>query len=265
MVAGNVKITNLLLLGGTAEALHLSAELANFPNLKIINSLAGRTHSPKLSAGEYRIGGFGGIKGLQEYLTKETIHLVIDATHPFAEQMQRNIQTATSLSHIPLLRFGRNHWVETPQDQWLPAENFIQAASILEKLPNKRVFLTIGSQNLSYFRPFSDIFFLVRVIGSPSQAVPLNNYQLIYGRGPFTKQSEKDLLVLHQIDLLISKNSGGAHTYAKIMAAQELHIPVLMISPPIIASANMYQTVTQTHDAVAWLQNQLTKKFSHLI
>ena len=55
MVAGNVKITNLLLLGGTAEALHLSAELANFPNLKIINSLAGRTHSPKLSAGEYRI------------------------------------------------------------------------------------------------------------------------------------------------------------------------------------------------------------------
>lgn len=259
MTSNLIKTTNLLILGGTAEALQLSAELANFSAIKTISSLAGRTQFPLLPTGEYRIGGFGGIKGLQEYLLKKHIHAVIDATHPFAQQMQKNIQQSTSLLQIPYLRFSRDFWVSDPQDHWVISKNFLEAVSILEKLSSKRVFLTIGSQNLFHFCQFSNIFFLIRLINPPPQEVPLKNYRLIYDRGPFTKESEKNLLVSHQIDLIVSKNSGGVHTYAKVIAARELHIPILMISPPPTLSPTP-PVVTQLEEAINWVKNQFLKE-----
>ena len=72
----------VLLLGGTAEARALAETLAG--DVDLVSSLAGRVPDPKLPVGEVRIGGFGGVEGMRQWLPDSGVHAVVDATHPYA-------------------------------------------------------------------------------------------------------------------------------------------------------------------------------------
>jgi precorrin-6A/cobalt-precorrin-6A reductase len=69
-------------------------------------------------------------------------------------------------------------------------------------------------------------------------------------RGPFSLAQERQLLQDYQIDVLVSKNSGGDATYAKIIAARELQIPVVMVQRPEMPAG---ETVADGEEAIAWL------------
>lgn len=242
---------NLLLLGGTGEALRLARELAGHAKIRCISSLAGRTENPQTPPGEMRIGGFGGVAGLSRYLVDEKIDLVLDATHPFAAQMARHAQEACAALGIPRAKLVRPAWVASPGDRWTMMPSIAAAAVFLRFHPAYRIFLTLGRQEAGAFAALGadgKRWFLTRMVDPPDQAMALPPGELVLARGPFLPDDEIALMRRHRIDLLVTKNSGGSA--AKIAAAAELHIPVLMIERPPLPSGTLLDSVG---DALGWI------------
>jgi precorrin-6A/cobalt-precorrin-6A reductase len=97
----------------------------------------------------------------------------------------------------------------------------------------------------------------MRSIDPPPPDQPLPPGQLLLAKGPFDVAAERRLLQEYQLQVIVSKNSGGAATYAKILAARELGIPVMMIERPAMPEGDR---VTNLTGAMAWLQSQLDSK-----
>jgi precorrin-6A/cobalt-precorrin-6A reductase len=220
----------ILILGGTGEASQIAEHLAHRPDLTVISSLAGRVAQPKMPAGIVRVGGFGGVDGLVDYLRVHRISLVIDATHPFAARISHNAELACRQAQVPLIAFERLAWATQPQDRWITATDFRNAALMADDSQN-RVFLSIGRQELSAFSNCSSAWFLIRTIEEPNVPLPQNS-RLILSRGPFSLNAEKELFAREAITHIVSKNSGSLGTSAKIQAARELGLTVLMIDRP---------------------------------
>jgi precorrin-6A/cobalt-precorrin-6A reductase len=243
----------VLILGGTNEASELTAKLSMIPEVEVIMSLAGRTSQPVTPAtGEVRMGGFGGQSGLVKYLQDRHINVLIDATHPFAAQISWAAAEAAIATNIPHLMVIRPAWLKTPEDRWIEVENVASAAQAIPAIA-QRVFLSIGRQELTPFVNVPKIWFLMRSIDPPDIEIP--NGKLLLDRGPFSLQQERQLLREYEIDAIVSKNSGGDATYAKIIAARELGIPVVMIQRPAMPIA---EKVTDVDRAVAWFKAYLS-------
>ena len=238
----------ILILGGTQEASELAKKASLLPNLEIKVSLAGRTRQPVASKSS-RVGGFGGVAGLTQYLQSENIDLVIDATHPFATQISDNAAIAAEKLGLPRLMLIRSPWKSIKGDNWIEVENIQAAAEILPDIA-KRVFLTIGRQEITAFAQVENIWCLMRMIEKPSTDILLPKGLLLLERGPFDKDIEKQLLQKHNIDTIVSKNSGGDATYAKIQAARELGIKVVMVKRPMLPKG---ETVEDVEAALEWV------------
>ncbi len=248
--------TRVLILGGTAEAAGLARALAGEPRVATITSLAGRTRSPAAVPGEVRVGGFGGPVALVDYLGREGIGLVIDATHPFAARISRNAAQACDAAGLPRLLLARPPWRAQAGDNWIPAANAEAAAAALPGL-GRRAFLAIGRQELGAFAELTELRFLVRLVEAPEAPPPLADYHLVLGRGPFALAQELELLREHGIEVVVSKNSGGTGAGAKIAAARELELPVVMIErPPAPAS----ETAESVEAARAWIEARLIQR-----
>ena len=243
----------LLILGGTSDAAELAAKASAIPEVEVITSLAGRTSQPQAPAGMLRIGGFGGEAGLVEYLRDAKIDVLIDATHPFAAQMSFHAAAAATICKIPHLMLIRPAWERLAGDQWVEVDSVEAAAAVLPEFA-KRVFLTIGRQQLAPFASLKDIWFLMRLIDPPAPDALVPSGMILCDRGPFALDNERKLLIEHQIDTIVSKNSGGDATYAKIIAARELGIRVVMVKRPATPPG---EKVSDVESAVAWLVNQL--------
>ena len=243
----------LLILGGTGEALALAERAQRLPGLQVITALAGRTTRPTLPQGELRSGGFGGVAGLADYLEEASIDLVVDATHPFAAQISRHAAAACAQSGRPLLMLVRPPWERAPGDCWIEVDTVAAAAAALPDTA-RRAFLTVGRQELAAFAALEGHWFLVRVIEPPANGLPLRDYALVAGRGPFTVEGETRLMRDHRVDVVVSKNSGGAATYAKIAAARGLGLPVVMVRRPSLPEA---ERVADVAGAMAWIARRL--------
>ncbi len=221
----------ILILGGTREATVLASALAKRTDIATILSLAGRTEAPARHAVPTRAGGFGGVDGLREWLRENRIERVIDATHPFAAQMSANAAAACAAEGVSRLRFSRPGWKETAGDRWMTVPDLAAAVVALAQTP-KRVFLPIGRNSLSPFAAAPQHFYLVRSIDAPGNLSDLPNHATLQERPPFTLAHETMLLRENRIDVMVTKNSGGDPTSAKLFAARELGIPVVMVARP---------------------------------
>lgn len=221
----------ILILGGTREAAALAADLVSaHPGWRIITSLAGRTREPKPLAGEVRIGGFGGADGLADYVRRENITALIDATHPFARQISANAKRAADITGIPLEVRTRAPWQKQPGDNWI---EFTSLAEARDALPSAaRVLLALGSQHIAPFACRADVHFIVRMVDRPGQPLPLPDHELVIGL-PGDVDQESALIKQHGISHIVCRNSGGAGAYAKIEAARNCRVPIFMIAPPV--------------------------------
>ncbi len=244
-------MSRILILGGTAEAAALARRVADeMPGADLISSLAGRLDPAPEIAGRVRVGGFGGARGLSDYLAQEKITALIDATHPFASQISAHARTAGDASAVPRLILRRPEWRPEPGDTWVEAADYGQAAGRLPGL-GRRAFLTTGSGGLEAFAAADGVYFLVRLMRRPDAPLPLAQATLITGRPPFAVADERALMETHRIEVLVSKQSGGPATRAKITAARLLGLPVLMIARPPAEEGPAVETVEA---ALAWLQ-----------
>lgn len=238
----------ILLLGGTAEGYALAEQLACL-SANIITSLAGRTQNPRLPAGQVRIGGFGGVDGLADYLRREDVRLVIDATHPFAAQISTNTIAAASKTGIALLRLERPSWRQQEGDSWIDAATPEEAAAAIPE--GARVFLTIGRQSLAAFSHRHDVCFVARMIELPETIPPFQILQIILGK-PEDTEDESRFLMENRIGCIVCRNSGGKASYGKMIAARQLGLPVIMISRKPLASTAI---VTSVEEAMNYIYN----------
>ena len=235
----------VLLLGGTAEGRRLAARL--HPQTDVISSLAGRVPDPALPAGPVRIGGFGGVEGLRQWLRDNDIAAVIDATHPFAATMTANAAAACAELALPHLLLSRPAW--DPGDAELVASDR-EAADVVAAKGYSRVFLTTGRSGSAAFRD-SGAWFLIRVVTAPQAENLPRDHELLLSRGPYRYEDEHRLMRDHRIDVVVTKNSGGELTRPKLVAAQDLGVDVVMIDrPPLPAGVTVVDSVD---DALGWL------------
>ncbi|WP_104018090.1 cobalt-precorrin-6A reductase [Roseovarius nitratireducens] len=221
---------NLLILGGTTEGRSLCNAVAE-AGLSGTVSMAGRVERPTPQGVPMRVGGFGGAEGLAWYLREHAITHVIDATHPFAAQMSRNAIDACERTGIPLIALTRAPWQAAPGDRWTHVPDIAGAVAALECPPN-RVMLAVGRMHLQDFTANPQHTYLLRLVDSPAEPLGFPEAEVILARGPFTLKGDRALLAEHRIDLLVCKNAGGAGAQAKILAARELGLSVLMIDRP---------------------------------
>lgn len=246
-------MTTLLILGGTSEAASLALALSSDEQLHVITSLAGRTTEPRSLPGEIRVGGFGGVEGLSQFLKERAIDLVIDATHPFAKQMSWHAHLACRDLAVPRLLLTRPQWKRCDGDRWHEVPD-INSAAICVGNFGRNVFLTSGQRDLEAFADLDDLWFLIRTVEPIKGKVPKQIFWL-QARGPFTEASEIELMTKHRIDVLVTKASGGEATYGKIAAARRLRLPVIMIGRPDLPQGPMVDSIG---DAQTWLQRQVT-------
>jgi len=238
----------VLLLGGTAEARALAERL--HPKVDIISSLAGRVPDPALPVGPVRIGGFGGADGLRDWLVDNDITAVIDATHPFAATITANAAAACAELDLPHLVLSRPPW--DPAGATVVARD-TEAAEVVADKGYSRVFLTTGRSGVAAFSG-SDAWFLIRVVTAPDAAVLPANHEVLLSRGPYRYEDECELLRSRGIEVLVTKNSGGAMTRAKLDAASSLGADVLMIQRPALPDG--VAVVSSLQDAVVWAFNR---------
>ncbi|CAL9538378.1 cobalt-precorrin-6A reductase [Streptomyces sp. enrichment culture] len=224
---------HVLILGGTTEARRLAELLAagHSAGLRVTNSLAGRVSAPGTLPGETRVGGFGGAGGLAAWLREHAVDLLVDATHPFAATITRNAADAAATAGVPLLVLRRPGWPRAEGDVWDDAGSLAEAAALLPALAARRVFLTTGRMGLAAFAPLTDPWFLVRSVDAPEGPCPPRT-EVLLARGPFTLAGERELLRRHRIDVLVTKDSGGAATAPKLTAAREAGLPVIVVRRP---------------------------------
>lgn len=241
----------VLILGGTAEARELAEALAGRAAIKFVSSLAGRVRDPRLPVGQVRIGGFGGVEGLCRYLRTEGITAVVDATHPFARTITGNAESATARTGVPMLELRRPAWTHLSpslchrvrsMDDVLAAVNALGAIGT--------VLLTTGRRDLAVFAGDTRRRYVVRVVDPPRGPLPPRT-RLILARGPYTVEGERKLMTRHGVDVLVTKDSGGDMTAAKLVAAAQLRIPVIVIDRPPPSPDT--PCVTSVAEVVDWL------------
>lgn len=241
---------NPLILGGTTEATALALRMFE-AGLTGTLSLAGRVLRPKRQPLPLRVGGFGGIAGLAGYLEAEGITHVVDATHPFAQQMSRHALAACAAAGVPLIALSRAPWVAQPGDRWQHVADIAGAVAALDG-PAKRVMLAVGRMHLAEFAPNPQHRYLLRLVDPPEQDLPLPDAVTVVDRGPFTQAGDLALMQEHGIEVVVSKNSGGSGAVAKIAAARQLGLPVIMIDRPALPPRHEVYAVEAV---VEWLRH----------
>ena len=244
---------HVLILGGTTEARRLAELLHTTPGVRLTSSLAGRVASPRLPPGEVRVGGFGGAEGLAAWLREHGVDAFIDATHPFAGTMSFHAAQAAATTHVPLLALRRPGWVPGPDDDWRDAGSLTEAARLLPTL-GRRVFLTTGRMGLAAFAALDDLWFLVRSVDPPEAPYPART-EVLLDRGPFSLDGERELLRRHRVDVVVTKDSGGAATAPKLTAAREAGLPVVVVRRPPVPED--VAVVADPEAAARWVAERL--------
>lgn len=244
----------LLILGGTTEASALARAVADDGRFAAILSLAGVTKAPAKPPVPFRIGGFGGAAGLAAYLKLERIDALIDATHPFAARISANAAAAAREAGVKLLAICRPAWQPVAGDRWTPVAGMEAAVAALGAEP-RRVFLTIGQKELAPFRRAPQHDYLIRSVDAPDPGTLPARAEVITARGPFAEADEHLLLAGKRIEVIVTKNSGGTATAAKLAAARALGIPVVMVERPARPEVETVETVAAALDWLARLHD----------
>jgi len=256
-------MNHILILGGTADGRHIAAALGE-KAYSVIYSVAGLVRQPKLNC-EVISGGFSQFGGLKSYIDSKNgqseaaskIVAILDVTHPYAQTMSNTARGTAKACGIPYWRFHRLAWQTEPRDKW---QNYANWADLLVDLQDKKsVFLTAGQIPESALSTL-DAYGkqgqqqILRTAVKPAMTLPAS-IKWHKAIGPFSLDDEKAIMQAHKVDALVSKNSGGESTQAKLFAARQLAIPVFMFTRPELPPAD--EEFTEKNECIAFIDKYM--------
>jgi len=223
-------MSRVLLLGGIGEALTLARRLGPAH----IYSLAGLGKVPDDLDCQVRVGGFGGAEGLADFIHKQGIDLLVDATHPYAAQISHNAARAAQQAGIACWALRRPGWQASPEDDWREVVDWPTLITALGDF--QRPLFTLGREPLAHLHEIpAHQHWTVRCLQS-QPATPRS--EVIGARGPFSLEDERALFERLDCDVLVSKNSGSAATEHKLQVARERGVPVLVLQRPLLPAVD---------------------------
>jgi precorrin-6A/cobalt-precorrin-6A reductase len=225
----------ILLLGGTTEARTLAQVLRSqgYPVWVSVASDFARNFLPQDIP--MRSGPFSA-ESLEAFLHTHHIRVIIDATHPFAQDIKRNARRVAQALHIPYLAYERPR-VETPTSV-IRVGSFLQAVEALS--PYERIFLAIGSKNLAPFVNLKKKGKAIRVRVLPVSSslkrcedLGLQPQEIVAISGPVSTALNRILFEEFGADVVVSKESGReGGLLEKVEATVALGIPLVLIERP---------------------------------
>lgn len=238
-----MKMKRILLLGGTGDALRIARQLGQ----EHVYSLAGLGKVPEGLACTVRVGGFGGSEGMARYIVDEGIDLVIDATHPYAAQISANAAQASRAARVPYWALHRPAWQPQAGDDWRMVGDWNELMDALA--PFRKPLFTLGREPLAHLDEIPPHqFWVVRCLEAHEDTA---RARILAARGPFTLEGERALFALQAFDVVVSKNSGGEATEAKLEVARERGLPVVMLRrPELPAAGREFESVADLLDAL---------------
>ena len=245
-------LMDVLILGGTTKARQLATRLID-EGVDLCSSLAGRTKSPRPVPGPTRVGGFGGVDGLKEFLTDNEVKVMVDASHPFAAAMHGHAAQACRDLNLPLARLAPPSWRTQPEAAtWHWVDDHDGATQVLTDLPDV-ILLTVGRQPVSHYLRLGPRRVIVRCVDAPEEELPAG-WTVLRERGPFTLDREREIFS-QGVATLVSKDSGGTGLDPKLRLAAETDVQVVMVSRgPAPGWGDELSTVD---DAVQWTGNHI--------
>jgi precorrin-6A/cobalt-precorrin-6A reductase len=163
--------------------------------------------------------------------------------------MSANAIAACRTTGTPLVVFTRPPWTRRADDRWIEVAAIEEAVDALGAAP-RTVLLTQGRLQVAAFARAPQHRYIVRAIDRPEEIGALPDCTLILKRGPFSFDDEAALMRDEGVQAVVTKNSGGRATYAKIEAARALGIEVVILRRPPPPEA---ETLHDLDAVMAWL------------
>lgn len=248
-------MSHILVLGGTTEASALARVLAE-RGLRATMSYAGRTQHPRWQPVAVRVGGFGGVEGLVDWMKREGVTHLIDATHPFAATMSGHAVAAAERAGVGHIRLTRPAWQPREGDRWTHVADLAGAVEALDG-PARRIMLALGRMHVAAFAAQPQHHYLLRFVDAPDTPPALPDHHLLVDRGPFTVEGDIALMRAHRIDLVVAKNAGGSGARAKLDAARALGLPVMLIDRPALPDALTMHEITEV---LGWIDHAVADR-----
>lgn len=196
---------------------------------------------------------------MQDWLKAAKVKFVVDATHPYAEEVSANIRIACKALALPMARFER------PELEVRGMEKFPDYKACIATLQKTtgRILLTTGSNHLHDFAEKLDVTRLVvRVLPKSEvlkkcEALGLKANQVIAMQGPFSKAMNRSILEDYQIKTLVTKETGRVGgLMEKTEAAREMNIKVYCIQREETLSENVWRSQICL---VKWIKEEMMK------
>lgn len=242
----------ILVLGGTSDALEVAGELYSVTKDVIISTATeyGFEVSRDRFPGQIIFGRMDR-EALKKYIQEQGVEYVVDASHPYAENLSKNAISVCQELKIPYLRFERPALLEDKKDIII-CNSLEEAGDLAEKTPEK-VFITTGINNIEkMLSKISDINRVkVRVLPQADtvkklEKLGLNAEHIIAMKGPFSEEMNFIMFQESGSSVLICKESGTqGGTDHKITAAQRLGMKIIMIKRPDLVYPNKFECIDE--------------------
>lgn len=249
--------TMILFLAGTSDARTLAMELQNKGYLLLATVV---TDSAAISLKEagipYRIGRLT-IEEMMTIIDEKQVSLILDASHPYAEEASKTAMASAQKSNVPYIRYERphQHYVHPLVTE---VETYEKAA-IVAREHTGTVMLTTGSKTLATFTKYlhiDSIRLVCRMLPNKENmdkcdALGVKQRDIIAIQGPFSKELNTALYRQYDTTLVITKESGKVGAVdEKVEAALEHNIPVILIKRPKITYENQCSTFDEVYETL---------------
>lgn len=229
----------ILIIGGTTEG-RVAVQVCDEAGKPYSYSTKNASQQVECVHGE-RISGGLDEQSMSDFCRKNDIRLIVDAAHPFAENVHRNIGATAQALQIPVIRFERNFPLHNPLLHWF--DDYNPAIRFLEEKKIRSLLALTGVNTIPKLKPYwlkhTCIFRIMKrdesLAAVEKSGFPRENI-LFY-------EDERDDAGLFQRlspEAIITKESGESGGFTeKIDTALALGIPVLVIRrPPLPYTAN---------------------------